>query len=185
MRTTIAILYGINEGPAMGRRLRHELERAGFAISKDPTAADIIFAHSGGCLLVPAKNRAQYIVQVGIPYWPHRPWLLATVRKVSRELAVYQREHRLAAWFRKALWHAFYAFNLLAAIRMARNLSLTGPWNGPQPQIVVRNRHDVYCSPAIVDTPFRGPRTFLSLPGEHDDCWEHPERYVHLLQSLQ
>lgn len=169
----------------MGRELVRGLEQAGFTITKDPKATDIIFAHSGGCLLVPARNRAKHIVQVGIPYWPHRPWLLATGRKVWRELAVYRREHRLASWFRKALWHAYYAFNLPPAIRMARNLSFARPWNSPQPQIIIRNRHDVYCSPAIADAPFNGPRTFISLPGEHDDCWDHPERYVHLLQSLE
>ncbi len=52
----------------MGRKLVTSLKQAGFTITKNPSAADIVFAHSGGCLLIPVDNRAQLIMQVGTPY---------------------------------------------------------------------------------------------------------------------
>lgn len=184
MNRSVCILYGINEGPATGKRLVKALTQAGFSITTDPETADIIFAHSGGCFLIPPRNRAKHVVLVGIAYWPHRPWLLATVRKSWREAALYYREHRLSHLAYKWSCYLRYA-NLKSALRMAFNRSAAKPWNSKQPQIIIRNRHDVYCCAEVYEMPFRGPRTFISLPGEHDDCWDHPERYVYLLQSLQ
>ncbi len=167
----------------MGRQLVKALKQAGFTMVSDASQADVIIAHSGGCYLVPEHNRARLIVQIGLAYWPGHIWLLSTVRKVAREISAARHEHRLGEWGRKWLYHMLYAFNLGPALRMARNHAATKPWNSPQRQIIVRNRHDVYCSPEVYKLAFRGPRAFISLPGEHDDCWDHPERYVSLLQS--
>lgn len=185
MNRSVCILYGINEGPATGKQFVCELEQAGFTVSNDPTTADIIFAHSGGCYLIPPRNRAKHVVLAGIAYWPHRPWLLATARKSWREATAYYREHRLSHLVYKWFCYLRYAFKPRSVLRMALNRSASRPWNSTQPQIIIRNRHDVYCCPEVYEMPFRGPRTFISFPGEHDDCWDHPERYVHLLQSLQ
>lgn len=168
----------------MGGKLAAALRKAGFSITKNPATADIIIGHSGGCLLVPPKNQAQLILQIGVPYWPGQSWFAGTIRKVKREAAAYRKEKRLGEWGKKWLYHILYAFNLSAGIRMARNLPFAKPWNSAQPQVVVRNRFDEYCSPDIMQAPFNGPRTFVALPGGHDDCWFHPEPYVHLLQSL-
>jgi len=184
MSQSVCILYGLNEGPYMGHRLVAALESEGFIITKDPVAADIIIGHSGGCLLVPPQNRAQLVVQIGIPYWPGRSWLLGTLKKVRREAAEYRHENRLGEWAVKWLHHILYALNLPAGIRMAKNLSFDKPWNSTQPQVVIRNRFDEYCSPAITEASFKGPRSFISLQGGHDDCWVHPEPYVSLLQLL-
>jgi hypothetical protein len=182
--TTICILYGINEGPGIGRAFEIACQKRKLHIVHDPAAADTIFAHSGGCLLVPVENQAKLIMQVGIPYWPGRVWLFATGLKIWREANLYHQEHQLRAWGRKLLWHARYAGNLGPAFRMARSLNPSRPWNNSQYQVVVRNRNDVYCCPEVHQVVYKGPRAFVSLPGEHDDCWEHPERYLDLLQSV-
>jgi len=181
---TICILYGINEGPSIGRAFERACTKQGFEIVRDPAEADIIFAHSGGCFLVPPQNNAKLIMQVGIAYWPGKPWLLATIRKVRLEFRTYRQEKRMKDWLRKLGYHARYAWNLGPALQMARNLSPDKSWNSTQPQVIVRNRNDVYCCPEVHLINYRGPRTFVSLPGEHDDCWEHHERYLSLLQSL-
>ncbi len=184
MSHSICILYGLNEGPAIGRQLVKACEQAGFVVVHNPTAADIIFAHSGGCLLVPLKNKARLVVTVGIPYWPGRSWFTCLVIKVSREFRLYRQQRRLSQWGRKWTYHFRYVLNLKDHIRMAMNLGADKPWNSTQYQIILRNRDDATCSPHILDLPFKGPRTFISLPGEHDDCWDNPTPYVHLLQSL-
>jgi hypothetical protein len=183
MSKQVCIIYGLNEGPAMGRKLARAFERAGFTMITDAASADIVFAHSGGCFLIPPQNRAQLVILVGVAYWPHRPWLLATFRKVQMEIVLYFTQHRLREWGRKWLYHLRYAFNLQAALRMARNQPLTRSWNSVQPQIIVRNQDDVYCSPDICSAAFRGPRSFVALPGQHDDCWDNPEPYIRLVQS--
>jgi hypothetical protein len=180
----VCVLYGINEGPAIAAGFLDSLRAAGFSITSDARAADIIFAHSGGCFLVPARHRAQVVVLIGLPYWPGRSWIVSTAKKVWREAKLYHRRHKHAEWVRKWAHHLRYSTNLGHDVRMGINRPLTKPWNSPQHQYIVRNRHDEYCAPSVANLPYRGPRTFLSLPGEHDDCWEHPERYAHLLQSL-
>ncbi len=167
----------------IGRQFEQACTQSGLTITKDPAAADIIFAHSGGCYLIPTQNRAQHIVLVGIAYWPGRPWLFATTIKVWREGRLYRQLGQSGKWAQKWLFHIRYA-NFLTGLRMARNRSFEKPWNSAQKQFIIRNQHDVYCCPDLVNAPFNGPRAFLSLPGEHDDCWQNPERYVDLLQSL-
>jgi len=182
MNRKICILYGINEGPGIGKRFESGCRAAGLQVVRNPASADLIFAHSGGCLLVPVENRAQKIIMVGIPYNSGRPWLISTAVKVVREGRLYYQEHRMKEWASKWVQHIRYAGNIRAGLRMATRLGIDKPWNSNQPQTIVRNRHDVYCTPEIYKAHFRGPRTFISLPGEHDDCWDNPEPYIKLLQ---
>jgi hypothetical protein len=170
--STICILYGLNEGPGIGKQFEHACVQAGLRITEEPAVADIIFAHSGGCLLIPPTNQAETVVLVGIPYWPGRPWLFATVIKVWHEWIAYRKQHQR------------YTADIAAAWRMLLNLSPSKPWNSTQRQFVVRNRSDAYCCPEIFTINFRGPRSFVSLPGQHDDCWLHPKPYIDLIQSL-
>lgn len=181
---TICILYGLNEGQGIGRAFEAACKQYNLQIVRDARTADIVFAHSGGCLLVPPDNQAKIVMQVGIPYWPSRPWSLAIAIKLWREIKSYHRDHRLQAWARKLAWHAYYAPNIVGSLRMLRNLSPTRPWNSTQHQIIIRNRHDACCTPQVHQLHYNGPRTFISFPGEHDDCWEHPERYLDLIQSV-
>jgi len=65
----VCILYGIFEGSWHGKRLRLALSNQGFGISDNSSEADIIIAHSGGCLLIPTDAKARLILLVGLPYW--------------------------------------------------------------------------------------------------------------------
>jgi hypothetical protein len=184
MNQTICILYGLNEGPGLAKNFLRACRDAGLTATQDPAKADIIFAHSGGCLLVPPINRAKMIVQVGVPYWPGRPWIVCTAIKMWREMQTYKQQSTLARWLRKTWWNLCYTANLRRHLRMMRNLSPSSPWNSTQHQYIIRNQDDAYCHPDIARRiAFRGPRTFISLPGGHDDCWLNPKPYVDLLQS--
>jgi len=97
---------------------------------------------------------------------------------------MHHRRGSLGRWARKWLYHIRYALNFGAAVRMAINRSPRNAWNSTQPQIIIRNQHDAYCSPEVFDIAFNGPRTFITFPGQHDDCWDNPKPYVDLLQSL-
>jgi hypothetical protein len=180
MSQTICILYGLNEGPGLAKKFQRACRAAGLNVIQDPAQADIIFAHSGGCLLVPPTNRAKKIVQVGVPYWPGRPRIVSITIKVWREMQTYRERGILAQWLRKSGWNLCYTVNVRRHWRMLCNLSPS------KHQYIVRNQDDSSCHPDIANMiVFRGPRTFISLPGGHDDCWLHPKPYIDLIQSEQ
>jgi hypothetical protein len=184
MNQTVCILYGINEGPAMGKQLSKALASEGFALVHDPKSADIIIAHSGGCFLVPKAQRAKLVLLIGMPYWPKRSWVVCTSRKVGREWRLYKQQGRLLQWAHKWGNHLRYSLDLKGTILMAVNRSANKSWNSHNHQVIIRNKNDTYCAPGIVEAPFKGPRTFISLPGEHDDCWDNPKPYMDLIQLL-
>ena len=169
----------------MGKKFKQACIAAGFDYVKDPRNADIIVAHSGGCFLLPDDLEGKLIFQIGLPYWPGKPWLVATWQKVRLELQVYRGRKQLRSWVIKWLQHIRYAFNVPAFWRMVRNRDTDKPWNNAYRQVIVRNRDDAYSSPSLLDIIFRGPRVFISLPGGHDDIWQNPKPYVDLLQLLQ
>ena len=173
----------MNEGPAIAVAFTQACKRAGFRVINDPTTADIIFAHSGGCMLIPPDNSAQTVVLVGIPYWPGRSLLISTITKIRRDFASHIQRHARRAFLMKCIYHVRYSMQLYREWLMFTQLPLDRPWNNRQRQIIVRNRFDMYCVPSVFDAPFNGPRVFISLPGEHDDCWSNPHRYIELLQS--
>lgn len=65
---TVAFLYGVTEGPQHSRRFRRELERAGYTITHDPAEAEIVIAHSGGCMLVPLEKPTQTTLFINPTY---------------------------------------------------------------------------------------------------------------------
>ena len=178
---SLCILYGLNEGPGIGKKFEAACRRAGFTLTRDARNADVIFAHSGGCFLIPPDTHAQKILLVGLPYWPRRLWVVATAKKVALEFKTYRGQRKLGEWAGKWLYHARYFLNLRAAWQMARNQSYKNPWNSKNPQIIIRNREDAYSSFRLLDIHFQGPRVFISLPGQHDDCWVNSEIYVKLM----
>lgn len=184
MSERVCIVYGLNEGPTMGKPLVSVCEKAGFEIVDNPAEADLIFAHSGGCLLIPPDNRAKAIVMVGLPFWPGRPWIVSTLVKIWREGRSYHHNHRLKQWLIKWTHHFRYAAGLKSGWRMAVNRAFDKPWNADRHEIILRNHYDAYCTPNVHRLPFNGPRTFISLPGGHDDCWDNPKPYLRLLQLL-
>jgi hypothetical protein len=180
---TVAILYGLNEGRLISKNFIKQCERGGFTVINNPSDANIIFAHSGGCLLVPPDNSADLIIMIGLPFWPGRPLFSSIARKLWLECIAAVSKQRILSWFRKLATQLIYSFDLHATYRMAANRSFARPWNNNQHQVMVRNRYDTFCTPNMQNLPFHGPRSFVSMAGGHDDCWENPLPYIELLQS--
>lgn len=67
---TVKIQYGIFGGELQGKRLRREIQKAGYAVTKNASAADIILAHSAGCFWLPSAPARQKLLLVDPPYWP-------------------------------------------------------------------------------------------------------------------
>jgi hypothetical protein len=62
---TYAIVYGFISGPGLGRQLRDLLNSAGLTETPDINKADVLVAHSAGCLLIPAEARPKLVIYVG------------------------------------------------------------------------------------------------------------------------
>lgn len=57
-----------------------------------------------------------------------------------------------------------------------------GAFWGIQHLTVVRNTEDSFCTPDLASLPFSHKPRFVEIPGQHDDCWLHPERYLPVIQ---
>jgi hypothetical protein len=161
--------------------MRQALEVAGYAPTDNPHTADVLLAHSGGCLLVPADTQAKLILNVGYTYWPGRPLALSH--------AMNARQQFMSSAARKQLLSEL-GWGFVYIAHFAHTLRLVKAWPRRQKKLTsadgrfvfVRNRHDSFCAPHMLIslTPHS---SLVSLPGDHNDLWHHPEVYINLLES--
>lgn len=180
---SVAIIYGIAEGPLLSRRLRQVLAKRGYSVTSDVRNADIILAHSGGCYLVPDKHKAKAVVYVGYTYWPGR-----RLAESARAMLHHERQAvQLLPWLRRS------TLNLLCLMRLPHSIRLVRNWPNREAflstprsceQIFVRNRYDTYCEPNKLVEHASKLASFISLPGGHNHIWEEPDIYADLLQSV-
>jgi hypothetical protein len=183
--TTVCIIPGFAEGWHTSWRLRRALERRGFVVSKNPQIADVLIAHSGGCFIVPESHNAKLILLVGLPYWPGKSLLTCIIQKNNMALKTAIREKQLGAFLRKLPWHALYMSNLPRNVQMLGGHKSGAVWRTKSAKtVLLRNRYDANCTDNPREFKFQHDAALLSLPYEHDDCWDHPELYADVVQSL-
>jgi hypothetical protein len=183
--TTVCIIPGFAEGWHTSWRLRKVLVSRGFAISKNPQTADVLIAHSGGCFVVPENHSAKLILLIGLPYWPGKSLAQCVIEKNIMALKTAIRTHALGTFLRKLPWHVLYMINMIRNVRMLGGYKSGAVWRTNSPKtILVRNRYDANCTEDPGEFKFQHNTALLSLPHEHDDCWDHPELYTDVVQSL-
>ena len=178
----LAILYGFCEGSQTGKRFEASARQAGFEIVKDARTADVIVAHSGGCYLVPEKNSATKILLVGPSCWPGKPLPMAFLQKFYRDFKAHSQDDALRFWCHKTLWNSVYVWNVWANWRMllAMKLFMYRQFD-PATAVIVRNANDTFVTPNVANLPFASNIQIVNLPGEHDDLWTYPEKYINLM----
>lgn len=175
---TVGVLYGFSEGPHIAQALRIALEREGFVITQDLTLADILIAHSGGCFCIPRTVQARLIVLIGLPCWPGKHLSTALGQKILADYASYRAEQADRRWYLKSLWNGMYFWRMLHNIQMLRGMRRGLTIHPSAYNVLIRNRHDTGCVPYLNQLPHIAHGCYVSLPGGHDDCWFHPERYA-------
>jgi len=180
---TACILYGFCEGPQVSKRFCAGLEKLGYRVIADPSQADLIIGHSGGCFLLPEHIRAQRILQIGIVHWPGRSVLGSLLRKLAADIKNHHREGALQFWVHKTFWNFVYFWRPLHVSRMLQGRKRGLHWRYGALTTVVRPELDVFCTPELQKLPFAHAPRFVRLPGQHDDCWRNPTPYLKLLQS--
>jgi hypothetical protein len=185
---SVAIIVGFTEGDWHRRQLQLALEKRGYRTTSDLASADVIFAHSGGCYNVPLNLRHQQLVMLVNPtYWPGRTLhKRAQIMSLHLIYAIRPGHHpRYHAW--KTLHNIGYLFwhgsQNLSMVRRAPKYNLEAELKHVR-TILVRNQTDPWLTPDFRDLQHTNPHLkTVELPGDHDDCWLHPDTYVDLLES--
>jgi hypothetical protein len=166
----------------MGRRFEKALAAKGYQIIHDASQADIIVTHSAGCLLLPKKVRAKQIIQLG-PYWPEHLWFAAAWRKITDDMRTHHKASDLGFWLDKCMWNFVYLLRLPTNFRFAQGIKHGSHWRHGHITTVVRARFDPFCEQWPKSQSFETSPTYLSFPGNHDDCWRKPAPYIALIKS--
>lgn len=174
---SFAISYGLAGGPAHARRLKKLLRQAGYR-QKPLIQADIIIAHSAGCWLIPADVMPQLIIYVGMPLNQtdlRQTWRRATLH--SFRLGVRQN-----IWIK--LKSSYYGLRQpRRTLDIVRRAGIAQPRILPRvPAVFLANRHDFWIQAGQLQKYVAThPWAFIGLPGGHDDIWQHPARYVSII----
>jgi hypothetical protein len=186
--TTLAIIYGLNEGPAHAKVLRRHAEARGLRIISDPREADIVIAHSGGCYFMPEAAKAHTVLAANPVCGPvhHVPLMLG--KKVIQDFRICLQNGQLVAWLHKTCWNSVYGLTRTRRnsrmIQLAHTYSRSLPVVTDRQVIVVHNQSDPWAAylprEAIMERP---QYRYLSVAGSHDDLWLHPEIYLDIVQS--
>lgn len=185
--TTVAIIHGWAEGKRLSKRFADILTKRGFKVVNDPAVADVVFAHSLGCYLLPPDSKARRVLLVGVPLVPTERLPVALVRKLAKEARHHRAHDELGWWYKKlayGFWcavtkphHIYYLFS-------KRNSTYL-PNADDRRVLVVRPTDDPFM-PAETNHLLekRGYRR-VELEGMHDDCWLDPEMYADLLEDTR
>jgi hypothetical protein len=179
---TVAFIYGWSEGNWQSKKFRKLVAHRGYTTVKDPYKADIVIAHSSGCYLVPNNIHPKQIVLIGIPYWPKKRAYSSVAHNITVGLKNHSRGTNFFWWVNKLAHNFFYIFAHPAATYFA--LTKMKPKNLPEhPKVIlIRNMNDTFCHPNIQKLlPKTRSYKFAELPGDHEDCWLHPEPYIKLI----
>jgi hypothetical protein len=176
---TYAICYGFLESGPHGRRLRRRLGEQGYK-KAGPAAADIIIAHSAGCWLIPKSAKPRLVIYAGMPLQmanPRRAWLqanLASLRRGNIKRNLKTRAKNTASIVRHPLRN----------LDIFRHPKIGRPAVFPDAQTVfIANRYDPWPRTDLLDEfAATQPWSFISLPGGHDDVWEHSDRYAAIIK---
>src|SRR5579864_2793078 len=175
---TFAICYGFMEGSAHGRRLRQQLHQAGFKASK-VHEAELIVAHSAGCVLIPADAKPKLVIYTGMPLVlarPQRTWVRATWPRLKKG----QWKHELTT----RSHNTYYGVrHLKRNLSIMRDPKIAQPVIFPRAQTVfIANQHDPWPKGEELDKLVtQHPWVFLSLPGPHEHLWHAPHDYVTII----
>jgi hypothetical protein len=185
MSKTIAILHGFAGGWWHTREFNKALNKADLRQTKKPGAADIIFAHSGGCYRIPENNQAKLIVLVGPPYWPNKSILRRMLLKKNQDTSLRFKERGLVFAVNKFIWELVYIIikpsYMFIALKHHRYLHFLDLLENKK-VILIRNDEDYFCSPQIKDAVKKYTNIkYMPMPGNHDDFMTNPQPYIDLM----
>ena len=183
-RQAVAIVAGWAEGYWQTKKFRSALERTGYQVTQDPSAADVIIGHSLGCYLIPKEVNAKSIVLIGLPYWPGRSILTSLRLKLKSEIRSHRKDESLGWWLNKMLHNGWYIISRPSKTYhgFTKQIPDDLPDGSGNKVLLVRPTYDTFCHPEVMSTLGEAKNyKYFEIPGAHDDCWLKPKPYIDLL----
>lgn len=190
MNRRVAILYGLGEGPRISGKLRKNLQDNNFEVTNDAAEADIIIAHSGGCLFLPDDLKAKIVLLVA-PSNGYKYNLLALnqLHKMAADSRYSLKNRQTGWWIYKSFWNFTH---LITSPKVYREMLSRARKNGRAiPNIkakrlgVILYRGDFWSWFGDQKSLLKLPNaSLISHPGIHDDIWINPAGYISVLQYL-
>jgi len=172
------------------RTFRKAVRRAGFSVVKNYREADIIVAHSAGIYAIPPDVRARILILIGPTYWPGRKLIRRVLAYTKSGRLFYVKNYGWRFYIWKKVLELYYFFRrhryLWLGIRNNNKLDRLYKLADDQDRqiILVRNRDDPFCDPAIQELFKDRPNVrFVELPGVHEDYTTNPKPYIKLMEE--
>lgn len=175
---TVALIYGLFEGPLIAKAFIVECKRSGLTVISDASKADLIFAHSGGWMFIPEDNIAKQIILIDVAHKSDRSF----VRKFGGRMA-YDFRHIVPSrlffvWLFQRIVNIWYFTSRFPIwLEMGRRYRVYDI--APliiQPQVTVIYSDDrSWIDPNMVTHAAH----YIQLDfGCHDNCWIDPSLYL-------
>lgn len=180
---SFAISYGFLGRPAHGKQISRLLRHEGYIPAPDIASADIVLAHSAGCWLINDMTQAKLVIYVGMPLAQDRP--RQTFRRASsRNIHTFISNRHFLSVLKIGLYSLYYGLRQpvrnLEIVKAVKNAQFN--INPDTCTVFIANRHDPWPQSVRLQQYLKKQDwAFVSLPGSHDNVWEHPERYVAII----
>jgi len=186
-KPTYHIIPGFGEGKYHIQCLATALERLGYAASSDAAGADILIAHSGGCLDLPADTGGKLVILADPSVTPGVPALVrAMLVKVWTDAQECARQHRLRRWAAKTFWNLMYIFSRTVHNWRMTRLTLASGRRLPAVAgrtVVISHHRDPWRWLIGHDEPVNRGYVFVTYQGSHDQLWLEPADFASVVQS--
>lgn len=184
----MAVIPGIFSGSQTTKPVINALRKAGCEPTDNFAQADIVVAHSAGCLWAHQISDRQRLILIDPLYWPGRTISQRIRSRLKSNAAFRSYDIPYRAWLSKQLWGMYYAFfdirRTAYILRQSPKFSLDALL-AHRSVILVRNQYDDWLTPDLGSLLDRHKDTRLvELPGEHDDLVYNPTPYIDLVQSI-
>lgn len=190
MNSTVCILYGLGEGPVIGKELIQKLEERGFEIITDASQATYIIAHSGGMLYVPQTYRAKLFLFTGVINKVYGSVVFTQYKKVQQDFIHAIRFKNHWYWLKKSFWNAFYLLREIKRTLYMWNFAHSDKPFIPTIQnakvIIVTYKDDPWSDSLSKKELEKFPKyELIKHTGLHDDLWTNPDYYIKLLKTTK
>jgi hypothetical protein len=181
----VAILPGFAEGKWHTQHVSRVLDDS-FQHVHVKHGADIVITHSAGIHLLPENIQMELLFITGLPVIKRRTIAVRLGKKVRRDYKRYKNYKRQREWWLKSGYNIVYFVRYPNRwLRMVRSLN---PQSWPDFQakqiVVIANEEDVFNSPqSLLKLAKQYGWKFYTLPGQHDDIWERPDKYVTIIKE--
>jgi len=182
---SVAVVEGWAGGPKLSGLFTKALQNNNFQLVKDIRSADIIFAHSTGCYLLPRYNQAKLLLLVDPPYWPGRSIAGRWLDLMKTDWSLLKSGAGANSFISKKLWELYYIFAKpsfsWSVLKNQSHLDFLEKHRDKK-IILLRNQTDQFCSPKIADELKNYKNVnYLEFPGDHENYYINPQPYIDLL----